>query len=123
MGFTYPLVLFFLVLPAALLFQVWYRKGRRTVMPFDHGIQRSGRGLEFLINCGEMLPAFILVVVVLLLAGPTQTGEPRIQKALTNIEFCVDVSGSMNATFGEGSRYDASMAAIDQFLDYREGDA
>jgi len=123
MGFTYPLVLFLLVIPAALLFQVWHRKQGRVVMPFDHGIQRSGRGLEILINGGEMLPALILAAVVLLLAGPTQTGEPKVQKALTNIEFCVDVSGSMSATFGEGSRYDASMAAIDQFLDYREGDA
>jgi len=123
MGFIYPLVLFLLVVPAALLLQVWYRRQRRIVMPFDHGVQRSGRGVEFLINCGEMLPGIILAVVILLLAGPTQIGEPKVQKALTNIEFCVDVSGSMSARFGEGSRYDASMAAIDQFLDYREGDA
>ncbi|MDP6955153.1 MAG: vWA domain-containing protein, partial [Planctomycetota bacterium] len=45
------------------------------------------------------------------------------KKVLTNIEFCVDVSGSMTASFGNGSRYDASMRAINDFLDYREGDA
>ncbi len=42
---------------------------------------------------------------------------------LTNIEFCVDISGSMTAPFGSGSRYDGSMEAINEFLDYREGDA
>ena len=42
---------------------------------------------------------------------------------LTNIEFCVDVSASMTAPFGEGTRYDASMKAIDEFLNIRKGDA
>jgi Ca-activated chloride channel family protein len=42
---------------------------------------------------------------------------------LTNIEFCVDISGSMTAQFGDGSRYDASMKSIDSFLDFRKGDA
>jgi Ca-activated chloride channel family protein len=42
---------------------------------------------------------------------------------LTNIEFCVDVSGSMTARFGSGDRYEGAMEAINKFLDYREGDA
>jgi Ca-activated chloride channel family protein len=48
---------------------------------------------------------------------------PSSKRALTNIQFCVDVSGSMLAKFGEGDRYDAAMAAIDEFLDLRKGDA
>jgi Ca-activated chloride channel family protein len=42
---------------------------------------------------------------------------------LTNIEFCVDVSGSMTTPLGDGTRYDASMKAIDEFLKIRQGDA
>jgi Ca-activated chloride channel family protein len=57
------------------------------------------------------------------LAGPQRFGAPRSQRVMTNIEFCVDISGSMTAQLGDGSRYDASMAAINNFLDYREGDA
>ena len=71
----------------------------------------------------ESLPALILLVAILILAGPQKTGEPRTKRVMSNIEFCVDVSGSMTAQFGEGTRYDASMAAINGFLDYRKGDA
>ena len=123
MIFTYPAVLLLLVIPAALIAHIGYRAGNRVVLPFDYGTQSAGRMFSFLINQAERLPALILAVVIVLLAGPTQMGEPKTQKVLTNIEFCVDVSGSMTASFGEGTRYDASMAAIDSFLDYREGDA
>lgn len=123
MIFNHPMLLFLLVLPAAILGHVVYRKGNRLALPFDHGSQKSGRGLSIVITTAEMMPALVLAVVVLILAGPTQMGEPKTKKVLTNIEFCVDVSGSMTASFGEGTRYDASMAAIDGFLNYREGDA
>jgi Ca-activated chloride channel homolog len=123
MNFMYPAVLMLLVVPAIFLAHVLMRKGNRLVLPFDNGHQRAGRGFDFFLSLAEILPALILAVVVVILAGPTQTGEPETQRVLTNIEFCVDVSGSMTATFGEGTRYDASMAAIDSFLDYREGDA
>ena len=71
----------------------------------------------------ESLPALVLAVVIVLLANPQQMSLPRAKRVLTNIEFAVDISGSMTATFGEGTRYDASMAAINDFIDYREGDA
>jgi Ca-activated chloride channel homolog len=48
---------------------------------------------------------------------------PRTKRVLTNIELCVDVSSSMITPFGDGTRYDASMNAIDHFLDVRKGDA
>lgn len=123
MSFTYPPVLFLLVIPIALLVWVWMRDARRVVVPFDHGSQRQGTLLGAVINLAESLPALVLTAVIVLLAGPQRLGEPKSKKVLTNIEFCVDVSGSMNAPFGEGTRYDASMEAIDEFLDYREGDA
>jgi Ca-activated chloride channel family protein len=62
-------------------------------------------------------------VAIGILAGPHRNGAPQQKRSLTNIQFAVDVSGSMTAPFGEGTRYDASMKAIDAFLDFRKGDA
>jgi len=121
--FRHAWVLGFLILPALLLVWVWARRSRGTVLPLDHSPARDGRWLGFFVNLAESLPALLLAVAILLLAGPQRWAEPRTQRALTNIEFCVDVSGSMTAKFGEGTRYDASMEAINGFLDYREGDA
>ena len=118
----YP-VLFLSVIPALLIVWVWRRQGGGLVMPFDHGDQRSGSYLRFAIQVMESIPALVLLVVILILAGPQKTGEPKTKRVMSNIEFCVDVSASMTATFGEGTRYDASMEAINGFLDYRKGDA
>jgi Ca-activated chloride channel family protein len=60
---------------------------------------------------------------VLVVAGPQKFGEPKSRRALTNIEICLDVSGSMTAAYGDGSRYDAAMKSVQEFLDYRKGDA
>ncbi|HEX3315836.1 MAG TPA: VWA domain-containing protein [Gemmataceae bacterium] len=57
------------------------------------------------------------------LAGPQRLGEPEANRKATNIELLVDVSGSMTAPFGDGSRYDTSMRAVESFLGFREGDA
>jgi Ca-activated chloride channel homolog len=122
-GFAYPYVLYALALPLLVLHQVWTRRGRNVVLPFDHGRQRSGAVLRTLINGFESLPALLLAVVIVICAGPQRLGEPKTKRVMTNIEFCVDVSGSMTAEFGEGTRYDASMKAIDEFLDFRSGDA
>jgi Ca-activated chloride channel family protein len=121
--FTYFWVLFFLVVPVLLLVWVWLRDDRRVVLPLDHG--RPGRGWEwrFLIGLAESLPALLLAVVIVLLAGPLRLSEPKTKRALTNIELLVDVSGSMTTPFGGGSRYDGSMKAIDDFLSIRKDDA
>lgn len=123
MSFAYPFVLLLLVAPLALLVWTWKRSDGRVALPFDHGRPNAARGWAFLIGLGESLPALVLAAVIVILAGPQQLSSPRSRRALTNIEFCVDVSGSMTAPFGEGSRYDASMKAIDEFLDIRKGDA
>lgn len=123
LDFAYPMVLGLLVVPLALLAWVWCRPGRRVVLPFDHGRARGGRGWAVLLNCVESIPALLLAVVIVLLANPLMTAAPKDRRALTNIEFCVDVSGSMTAPFGDGSRYDGSLKAIEQFLDARKGDA
>lgn len=121
--FTYPWLLGLLVLPVALFVWYWRREGKEIAVPVDHGVQRSRKYWGTLINCLESLPAVLLAIAIFLLAGPQTVGEPRNRRALSNIEFCVDVSGSMTANFGEITRYEASMQAIQEFVDYREGDA
>ncbi len=121
--FTYYWLLLFLIVPAMMVVGVWGRQSRRVVMPLDHGKQGDGIIKRLLIDSAQMLPAALLAVVIFILAGPQLLSEPRSKRVMTNIEFCVDISGSMTAKFGEGSRYDASMAAIDDFLNFREGDA
>jgi len=121
--FRHGALLFLLIVPALMLWWTWKKSGGGLVLPFDHTSPRKGRRIGIPVNASQSLPSLSLAVVILLLAGPQRWDEPRSKKVLTNIEFCVDVSGSMNASFGEGTRYDASMVAINDFLDYRTGDA
>src|SRR5262249_544613 len=125
--FAYPMVLLLLAVPVLLLAFVWARRWllptRRVVLPLDRAVGRSGWWWWPFITLAGPLPPLLLAVVVLILAGPQRTGSPQQKRSLTNIEFCVDVSGSMMSTYGEGTRYDAAMKAVDQFLDYRKGDA
>jgi len=123
--FAHPWVLLLLALPAGLLAWTWRGRLRRVALPLDHVARPGGRGWRVALDLAASLPALLLAVAVVLLAGPLRWGEPEQKRALTNIQFCVDVSGSMTAEFGGGSRYDASMAAINDFLEFegREGDA
>jgi Ca-activated chloride channel family protein len=122
-SFAHPFVLVLLAIPLLLLGWVWKRTGGRVALPFDHGSQSAGRLWAWLLKLAESLPALILGLVIVLLAGPQQLSAPKSRRVLTNIEFCVDVSYSMTAPLGEGTRYDASMKAIDEFLKIRHGDA
>jgi Ca-activated chloride channel family protein len=123
MSFAYPAVLVLLVIPVALIAWVWRRTSGRIALPFDYGGQSSGRAWAVALGMAECLPALVLATVIVLLAGPQQLSAPRTRRVLTNIELCVDVSSSMITPFGNGTRYDASMKAIDHFLDVRKGDA
>lgn len=121
--FARPLLLLLLVVPAWLVIRVWRRGEGTLALPFDFSGTRSSRWMGGIVGVGESLPPLILGVVIVLLAGPQQLGAPRSRMELTNIEFCVDISGSMTAKLGEGTRYDAAMEAINNFVDFREGDA
>ncbi len=123
MSFAHPWVLLLLVVPLFLLLWGWKRHGHAVVMPFDHATPRRRRFVTGLLRLAHSLPALILAVGVIILAGPRRWGMPQDKRIVTNIEFLVDVSGSMTSTFGDGNRYDAAMASILKFIDYREGDA
>ena len=121
--FGRPWLLLLLALPLLQLCWVWQRQSRRVVLPYDQGLAGSGRLLRAALGHGESLPALLLATAVLLLALPQELAAPKQKRALTNIQFCVDISGSMTAKFGVGNRYDAAMKAINDFLDFRKGDA
>lgn len=126
-SFGNPWVLGALVFPALLLAWVWTRRGGRVALPFDAQVGATHRArrtwLRVVLQVSESLPALVACVAIVILAGPQTVGAPKTKRKMTNIELCVDVSGSMTATMGEGTRYDAAMAAINGFLDYRTGDA
>lgn len=121
--FRNPAALFLLVVPAALLVFTWRRSGRALVLPFDHSPARSKRFAAFFLRLAESVPALLLAIAIFLLASPQAWEEPRSKRALTNIQVCVDVSGSMAAPFDGGTRYEVAMRAMDAFLDQRKGDA
>lgn len=124
--FTRPWVLLLLVLPLAQLFWVWQRKGGRISLPFDRPAEAASLGSRWLsgvLRVVESMPTILLAIVVLILALPQELAAPKEKRSLTNIQFCVDISGSMTAKFGSGTRYDAAMKAIHEFLDFRTGDA
>ncbi|MGL4462761.1 MAG: vWA domain-containing protein [Planctomycetia bacterium] len=127
MSFAQPWLLLLLIAPAAVLISLWRSAGHPVVLPLDHRFdrraERRGRWLRFVVNAAESTPALLGAVAILLVAGPQQLGEPESKRIVSNIELCVDVSGSMTSPFGDGSRYDGSMKAIDQFVDFRKGDA
>jgi Ca-activated chloride channel homolog len=121
--FGYWPILIGLFAPLSILMWVWRRTGNHLVLPQDFGLQRKGRFPWFVIGLMQMLPGILLAVSILLLAGPRQLSKPEDKRVLTNIEFCLDLSGSMEAPFSDGKRFDAAVKAINQFVDFRSGDA
>lgn len=123
MTFGHPWVLLLLVVPLLLTAWVWRRGSGAITAPFDGARHARYRALRIAVDTMETLPALVLAVAVVMLAGPQRLSEPKTRRVLTNIEFCVDISGSMTAQFGSGSRYDGAMHAINAFVDARKGDA
>jgi Ca-activated chloride channel family protein len=66
----------------------------------------------------ECVPLLLLAAAILMMAGPQMLKRPRAERTLTNIQLCMDVSGSMS-----GDRYRMASKAITQFTEAREGDA
>jgi len=123
MSFAYPLVLLLLALPVVLVAWGWRRGGQEVALPLDWSGAKRGSLWRVLLDAVGSLPALLLAVAIVLLAGPQKIAGPKSKRVLTNIQFCLDVSGSMVAKFGDGDRYDAAMVSINDFISYREGDA
>ena len=124
MSFHHPQFLWLLALPVMWGFWQWVRRGHPVALPFDHGRQREGRLLRFLTNAAGSLPAVLLAITVLLLAGPRKPAPPEDERVLNNIILCVDVSGSMSMQFGsKGTRFEAAVEAAREFCSFRKGDA
>ena len=117
-AFNYPVALWLGVIPILIGAWIWNRRSRGVVLPVDHSVHGSGSITQTLIHLAESLTPLLLALVIWILAGPLLLGKPTEKRSVTNIQFCVDISGSMTARFGEGTRYDASMKAINQFLDF-----
>lgn len=118
MTFTHPWVLLLLAIPVILLIAPPSR-GFGLVMPFDHHEHRRRRWLGWTLAAFDRIPALILACVVFIIAGPQMLKTPRQTRSLTNIQFCLDVSGSMMVD----NRYSMAKKAIEEFIDVREGDA
>ncbi len=110
-------------LPALLAISEVTRQRHTLVLPFDHGQQRTGVWLARLLRGAATLPSILLAVSIVLLAGPLRPDQPTEERVLTNIEFVMDVSGSMSSPFGAGTRFDGSIGAIQAFTTHRRGDA
>ena len=123
LAWAHPWVLVLEIIPALLLGWVWRQRRGRVYLPIDHASGASGRAVTVFIHAAMSLPPLLFAVAILLLAVPLKWGLPKTRRQMTNIQFCVDVSGSMSSPFGGGTRYDASMKAIERFVNYREGDA
>jgi len=123
MTFAHPWVLLFLILPLLLAWWLFRQRGRPLVLPFDHSRAGTRRWLERTVKIVSLLPALLLTIAVILLAGPQRMAPPREERVLTNIEFVLDVSGSMMTPFGNGTRSDKAFEAIVEFTSFRKGDA
>jgi len=128
MTFLYPQLLGLLALPVILAFWEWVRRGQPIAMPFDHMRERRGSVLRFLVLCANCLPAALLALAIIFLAHPLTFTPPAVERQLTNVQFVLDTSGSMAENHGsqaEGRhrRFDSAMEAIEQFVNYRQGDA
>jgi Ca-activated chloride channel family protein len=66
----------------------------------------------------DIVPLLLLATGLVILAGPQTLKEPRRERSLTNIQICLDVSGSMG-----GRNYELAKSAVEDFTRAREGDA
>jgi Ca-activated chloride channel family protein len=123
MSFHHPALLWLLGLPVMWAFWQWTRRGHPVVLPFDYGHQREGKQLRVLVNLAQTLPALLLAIAVLVLAGPRRPAPPEDERILNNMIICLDMSGSMSSPFGRSTRFDSAMESAKQFCEYRKGDA
>lgn len=141
MTFAHPWVLMLLVIPAALIAAVIVREtsvgsAGRVSLPLDHTRPDRRWWITRVIGAATCLPALLLAVALVILAGPMRLEPPRQQRVLTNVEIVLDVSGSMASPLNSReewampsedpsveTRYTAAMRSIRAFCEGRRGDA
>jgi len=129
MNFANVWVLVLLIVPAAMVIAELggLVGGRRVALPLDLASRRARPVLGVALRVAGLMPAAVLAVVILILAGPQVVNPPKEIRSMTNIEIVLDVSGSMSARFPSGkadaTRYTAAMDAITEFAAKRAGDA
>ena len=119
MTFVHPWVLMFLIAPVLIGLWLGQRRAWGVALPFDHQPHRRRRFTGAVLTAFEVVPVLLLAVVILLLARPQVLRVPEEERILTNIQICMDVSGSMAAD----NRYEMAKEAIESFTYAREGDA
>jgi len=123
MSFSYPWVLLLLIVPIAWAWRRSRSHGHAVVVPFDHAASERHRLLRAALTLAHSLPFVLVALAICVLAGPLLPQEPKDKRVMTNINFLLDVSGSMTSRFDEGTRYEAAMDKLLQFVDHRQGDA
>lgn len=124
MSFAYPWVLLFLLLPAALIGWEFTRRGPRVAVPVDHAPHARRRWTGRLLAFASVLPQLLLAIAIVVLAGPQKLSPPSDRRVLSNIEFVLDVSGSMSSSMADGTkRSETAVKAIQNFVQQRKGDA
>jgi Ca-activated chloride channel family protein len=117
MTFLHPWVLLLLAVPVLLF---WSALGRRAgvILPFDHQTHPRRTWLHWGLGAFEIVPLLLLAAALVMMAGPQMMKRPKAERLLTNIQLCLDVSGSMS-----GPRYRLASKAVTDFTKAREGDA
>jgi len=116
--FTHPWALLLLAVPVLLIVAPPAR-AFGLALPFDHHEHPRRRLLGWALGAADRVPALVLAAAILMLAGPQMLKQPRNTRLLTNIQFALDVSGSMSWE----NRYENAREAIEEFVAGREGDA
>lgn len=121
MTFAHPWVLLCLAVPVVLAWTVIARRAG-IVVPADHlsaaSTTRRAWWMTRVLGFFDLVPLALLATAIVVLAGPQTLQEPRRERSLTNIQICLDVSGSMG-----GRNYELAKSAVEDFTKAREGDA
>lgn len=117
MTFAHPWVLLLLAVPVVLSWTVLAREPGVTV-PVDGARAGDRPWLRRTLAAFDLAPIALMAVAIAVLAGPQVMAQPRAERSLTNIQICLDVSGSMG-----GRNYELAKKAIEEFTHAREGDA
>lgn len=117
MTFAHPWVLLLVAVPVVLAWPVLAR-GAGVTVPADRTATGDRPWLRRALAAFDLAPLVLMAVAIAALAGPQVMAQPRAERSLTNIQICLDVSGSMG-----GRNHELASKAIEEFTRAREGDA